>query len=157
MTTKEVIAYGSIGIQNGFVYKSDINDSSIDMNDRKITMLADPVYEQDAVNLRTLNSHSGGGVTQLVIVLSGTNPTVISSDKRGSYGISVFGETEGAPCGTFNICKTRILENVDGSRSSSTCGSLGDTRLYVNWPSNSGLQLYKDTLNHDGNYVIKLI
>jgi len=153
---KEVIEYSSIGIHNGFVYQSDISDSNINMNNRKIIMLADPVYDQDAVNLRTLISHSSD-IVYIDITLNGINPTLISSVNRGAFNISVYGLENNMPCGTFSISKSSINDNMEASRLTSSGGLIDHTRLSIIWPSNTGLLLIKDTLSYDGLYRIRII
>ena len=151
-----VFLNGSIKTDHGFVTRSAITDSSIDMNIKKITSLQDPTEDLDAVNLRTLLSHTTN-ISFIDITLIDTFPTVISDELRGAFIITVTGLTEGFPCATFHVCKTlksTELQNISRIESSTT--SSGE-RLYLTWLANDKIKLYKDGTSSNGLYRIKLI
>ena len=147
----KVFSRGAIGVEEGFVYNSMIN-----MNDIKITMLHDPSDPQDAVNLRTLQNYSGG-FSSIIVVLTGTNKTTITTSTRGSFIITVTGSLTNSPCATFGISKADVDIDVKPNRISTSSGKTSYERLDLEWKAGEGIKLFKNGLNYDGNYIVKIV
>ena len=147
----KVFSRGAIGIEEGFVY-----NSTVDMNYKKITSLADPEFDYDAVNLRTLENYSGG-FSSITVVLTGTNKTIIDTSTRGSFIITVTGTSSNSPCATFSISKANSDIDVLPNRTSSSSGKTSNERLDLDWKAGEGIKLFKNGLNYDGDYIVKIV
>lgn len=153
---EHIIKRGPMGITGGYANSIDITDSTIDMNFKKITSLADPTGDYDAVNFRTLNSLIGVGFITSTVTLTSTGWTNISLLTRGSYTINVMGLLPGSPCAIFMVSKAYAAENVNVSRMVSSSGQTTSERLAVRWLANQPMQLSKDGVSWDGLYNIKI-
>jgi hypothetical protein len=151
-----IIFKGPMGQTGGYVDSTTITDSNIDMNDKKITTLADPVNPQDAVNLRTMSTFLGSSFVLYNINLSGTSFSSFSDVTRGAYSISINGTVEGMPCATFHISKSSSSTFGLAQRTSSSFGSGTEERLSIRWFSNGFPELSKSGAGHDGLYIVKM-
>jgi hypothetical protein len=141
-------------ITGGTIDNVVITDSNIDMNNNKITTLGDPTLEQDAVNLRFLNTV----IQKKVVTLSGTTFSVIDNVTRGAYNLAIFpDESTGAlngPAATFSISKSKASKHMGCMRLTSSPGDITSEQLELQWLPNSSLELKKSNTNYDGDYCI---
>lgn len=140
---------GPIKTDKGYVSNSTITNTDIDMNNKKITTLGDPVNPQDAVNLRSLENN----ILYKTITLTGTNSVLLISNTYGSYYITISGTTDNLASAVFSISKSDSTINIIGNRLSHS--GTGDLELI--WNSSSGLYIKKNSITQDGTYIVKII
>ena len=143
-------------ITGGTIDNVAITDSTIDMNNNQITTLGDPILEQDAVNLRFLNTM----IQKKVVSLSGTAFSVVETITRGAFNISIFpDETTSAingPAATFSVSKSKSSKHMGCMRMTSAPADITKEQLELQWLPNSSLELKKTNTNSNGDYCVVL-
>lgn len=141
-------------ITGGTIDNVVITDSNIDMNNNKITTLGDPTLEQDAVNLRFLNTM----LKKKVVTLSGSSFSTIDTVTRGAYNIAIYpDESTGAvngPAATFSVSKSKASKQMGCMRMTSAPADITKEQLELQWLPNSSLELKKTNTNYDGDYCV---
>lgn len=144
-------------------FGGSIWNTKIDMHNKELTNLPDPVNPQDAVNLQTLENYVSTQITQsletfnkLEISLSGTNNQLILNKLTGSYIIKVWSNEENFPITIFHIVKNNTIHQILGNKLSQITGE-NNTVLNLTWASNQGIYLNKSTSFCDGIYTIQFI
>ena len=150
-----IILKGPLGHQGGYVKNSSITNSSIDMNNTRITNVGDPTQPKDAVNKIYLDNIIIAGFQVTNTTLSGTTRSIISNSSTGSFVITISATLSGQPSGIFAITKNNSSHNLSENRISCS-SSNSSTRLDIIWPSGSGIYLYKNGVDNDGVYNVKI-
>jgi hypothetical protein len=144
---------GPINNYKGFVKNCAITASTLDMNNVKITSVADPTNPLDAVNLQTLNSYNNNVGSVNTYTITGTTPITISSATFGTYMVIVNGTTDGISGAIFNISKGSSSSTITtGNRLSNT----GTGNLTLVWNAGEGIKLKKQSVSDDGVYSVKI-
>lgn len=158
------IISGTLGeIEAGTLYIDIITAASgstvtvsgeIDMSANKITNLADPTANSDAVTLGYLQAN---GAVVSTVALSGTSYTTISTKQLGTLTVSIEPVVIGGPAAIFHIAKnlaTKLPHIVNIIRV--PADSSGEY-LELTWNVSSNLQMRKSGANYDGNYTVKIM
>lgn len=91
------------------------------------------------------------------VTLTGTTPSQISTDQRGSCVISAYGNNDGMPAATFHIAKSTIAGHPQINRLSASPGETTGEFLDITWVPTDTIRLFKTGNGHDGIYTIRLI
>lgn len=141
-------------IEDGIVRNSDINTSTIDMNNGVITTHGTPVNNLDVVNKLYIDNR----IKTFTINLSGTSPTVLPiSITKGSLTLSIFSIINNGPTASFNLNKSYTSINGAIHRTNASAGQSSYERLMMDWPSGGTPRIYKTGTNYDGIYQIFLM
>ena len=140
--------------EDGIIRNSDINTSTIDMNNGVITTHGTPVNDLDVVNKIYVDNR----IKTFTINLSGTSPTVLPiAILKGSLNINIFSIINNGPTASFNLNKSYVSINGAIHRTNASAGQSSYERLMMDWPSGSNPRIYKTGSNYDGIYQIFLI
>jgi hypothetical protein len=141
-------------IEDGIVRGSDINTSTIDMNNGVITTHGTPINNLDVVNKAYVDAR----IKTFTINLSGTSPVVLPiSILKGSLSVNIFSIVNDGPTASFNINKSYTSINGAIHRTNTSAGQTSYERLMMDWPSGGSPRIYKTGSNYDGIYQIFLI
>jgi hypothetical protein len=144
-------------IVNTNINLSMIYDSSIDMNNRKITNVETPIEPLDAANKDYVdNSVHNLGINKIIVTLTDTDWTQISTQSNGVFQILVTSVVNFGPSGLFNISKSHTTKYPHIVRICSSPGDVSLEQLDLKWNPNEGIFLKKDGLNFNGEYNINL-
>ena len=146
-------------VQNANVTQSSIGNcaittSTLDMNFKNITSVADPINYSDAATKRYVDDL---GIVISVVSLTGTNQSLISNNLKGSYVITITNLVLNGPSAVFNITKSEQSQQAHIARTVASPGLNTRSLLKISWPPNSGIYLYKTENNYDGSYRVKFI
>jgi hypothetical protein len=141
-------------ITNTSISNSVITTSSLDMNLANITSVKDPINLQDAATKKYVDDLY---IVYVDVTLSGTSPTIISSNLKGTYRINVTNSIINGPSAAFDVTKNEASNNAHIIRTVACPGISSYTTVNVLWPPNTGIQLYKTGNDYDGNYLVKLM
>jgi hypothetical protein len=140
---------GPIKTDKGYIANSSITNTDIDMNNKRITTVADPINPQDAVNLRSLENN----IIYKSITLAGTNSVLVIPNTYGSYYVTISGVSDNLATAVFSISKSDSTTVVIGNRLSHS----GTGDLELNWTASNGIYIKKNSITQDGNYILKII
>lgn len=143
----------NINIIQSIIKTSTLNMLDINGNYQNIINVKDPINLQDAA---TKNYVDTLGIS-FNISLSNTTPSLISSNIKGSYIITITNNVLNGPSAIFNITKNESNRYAGLARIVSSPGLPGNTHLKIYWLPNSGIYLYKTNSLYDGSYSIKMI
>lgn len=146
-------------VASSAVFCANITGSTLNMlstsgNYQNITNVATPILANDAAIKSYVDAL---GITILDYNLSGTSATLISSELRGSFVITVTNYVNDGPSAVFNITKNKPVNQGSVQR---TVGAPGDdtvTMLDLFWDPNSGISLFKTSNNYNGTYRVKIM
>lgn len=146
-------------VQNTNVTQSSIGNcaittSTLDMNFKNITSVADPINYSDAATKRYVDDL---GIVISVVSLSGTSPSLISNNLKGSYVITISNLVLNGPSAVFNVTKSESTQHAHIARTVASPGQASRTLLKISWPPNSGIYLSKTESAYDGSYRVKFI
>lgn len=144
-------------ISNSSITTTTITNSPIDMQGTTLTGVSDPINPTDAVNLETLESYTSQTIGSVEVTLTNTLKSLIIPATTGSFIITVTNKVYGGPAATFSITKNHPSIAVGYSRMTSSAGLTTDERLHLFWDTNSHLMLYKDNVNYNGIYTVRII
>lgn len=131
--------------------------STIDMDNQKITSVADPTAVLDAVNKQYCDQNSANGIPTLTVTLTGTNWNIILADTFGVFDIIISNIVVGGPTAKFTIMKPESNRNASVQRWGSNAGTTTFERLEMRWLPSTGIELRKNGNGHDGNYKVRYL
>jgi len=117
-----------------------------------ITNVQDPVDNQDAATKFYVDRVG----TVFNITLTNTTNTILSSNVKGSFMITISNQVLNGPSAIFNITKTESYKQPHILRLTAAPGHSTNTFLEISWPPNSGILLKKTNQYFDGSYTVKL-
>ena len=147
---------------------SHITTSTLDMNVKNITNVADPIQELDAVNKRwalanlissaTSGNLGNGLMSSYSVTLTGTGQVLVDNSlTSGMYYIKVTSTVQGGPTAGFQIVNPDLTNyNSQITRTTSAPGGGSVTSLMMYW-DNTGLYLNKTGLPYDGEYIVGIL
>lgn len=144
----------NILVTSSSIASSIITTSSLDMNLANIKRVKDPILAQDAA---TKNYVDLLGIVLTTISLNGSTQSQVSSYQKGSFVITVSNSILNGPSGVFHVTKNEASRDAHIVRTVSSPGYMTNISLKINWPTNSGIYLYKTGPNFDGSYNIKIM
>lgn len=144
----------NIIITNSSIGNCNITTSTLDMNLKNITNVADPINQQDAATKKYVDDL---GIVISTITLSGITNTNISNYSKGSYIITITNLVLNGPSGIFHVTKNESSQNAHIVRTVASPGLNSNVLLNITWPINSGILLNKTGSNYDGSYKIKIM
>jgi len=140
-------------ISQSIISTSSINMLDISGNYQNIINVKDPINPQDAATkfyVDTLGSI-------FTINLTDTTPTLLSSNLKGSFIITVTNNVMNGPSAIFHITKSANTQNAGIARTVSAPGVGYNTQLNITWPINDGIYIQKSNSFYNGSYTIKFI
>jgi hypothetical protein len=145
-------------VSNTQVTQSIISESSINMLDingnyQNIINVKDPINPQDAATKFYVDKVC----TIFNVDILDTTPTLLSSNLKGSFIITVSNNVMNGPSAIFHITKSSNTQNAGIARTVSAPGLTYNTQLYITWPVNDGIYIHKSDNFYNGNYTIKFI
>lgn len=146
-------------VQNANVTQSSIGNcaittSTLDMNFKNITSVAEPINYSDAATKRYVDDL---GIVISTVSLTGTSPTQISTNLKGSFVITITNLVLNGPSAVFNITKNESTQYAHVARTVASPGLNSRSLLKISWPPNSGIFLNKTESTYDGSYRVKLM
>jgi hypothetical protein len=143
-------------VQNSSVLFADIQNSTVDMDMKNITSVADPVEPQDAATKQYVDDL---GVRISNVTLIDDNYTPISTFQKGSFVITVTNLVDFAPTATFYVSKSHQTRHAHIVRHTCAPGIENGTVvvLEIKWEPNQGLALRKTSSPFNGLYQIKIV
>lgn len=147
-----ILINSSIG--NSAISGSAITTTSIDMDLQNITNVKDPVQPQDAATKQYVDNLE---VVFSNITLTGTASSLISSNLKGSYIISINNQILNGPSGIFHVTKSESGRHAHIVRTVATPGLSSNVTLNITWPIGSGILLSKNGSVYDGSYRVKIM
>jgi hypothetical protein len=132
---------------------SSLNMLDIHGNYQNIINLKNPINPQDAATKFYVDSLG----TVLTVTLSNTTPSLIASNLKGSFVITVSNEILNGPSAIFHVTKSSNTHTAGLARTVSSPGLASNTQLSIQWNINEGIYLYKTNNSYDGSYTIKFI
>lgn len=147
-----ILVNSSIG--SSAISGSSITTSSIDMDMQNITNVKDPVQPQDATTKKYVDDLQ---IVFTTTTLTATTGSIISSNLKGSYVITITNEILNGPSGIFNVTKSESTQNAHIVRTVATPGLSSNVTLNITWPIGSGILLYKTGPSYDGSYRVKIM
>lgn len=146
--------FAAFSKNNSTIINGQILSSKVDMDNEKITRLADPTVNSDAVTKYYCDQNVSGFST-ITVTLTSTSWTMILLNTSGSYDIIISNIIADGPCGKFTILKSGASRNASIQRWGSCSGTTTNERLEMRWLPNSGIELRKNGVNYDGTYRIR--
>jgi len=131
-----------------------ITTSSLDMNMANITSVKDPINPQDAATKQYVDDLD---IRFATVTLTGTDSTVISSNIKGSYTITIRNLIANGPSGIFHVTKSEAPQSAHIVRTVAAPGVGTTITLRLSWPPNSGILMQKTGANFDGSYRVKIM
>lgn len=146
-------------ISNTIIKTGSISQSSIDMlssngNYQNITNVATPINPHDVVIKEYIDAL---GISINDIPLISTFGSLISSELTGSFIITISPNVINGPSGIFNITKNNANYHGSVLRPVSMPGISTEITLQMSWPPNSYPVLFKNGINFDGSYKVKIM
>lgn len=135
-----------------YIDGTEIRNTSIDMNSKRITSVGDPINTYDAVNKNYVDSV--GTVDNISLI--DTDYTIISTKLIGSVHIIVSSIIPDGPCATFFASKSKSSKHAHILRHTSAPGDGSKEQLDIRWEPSEGIKLNKTGLNYNGSYSIKI-
>lgn len=143
---------------NAVIEGGTINNTAIDLrNNHRIKNVQDPVDDQDVVTLKTLRQNITAATIVSVVSLYGTNKIEVSNRLAGVFTVYVTNRVPNGPNGIFHVLKSDASRHSMTVAMAACLGKTSQERLYLSWPPNEGIQLYKNGLAYDGEYIVKII
>jgi hypothetical protein len=149
--------FASFSKNNSIIKDGQILSSKIDMDGEKITSLADPTANQDAVSKFYCDANSSNGIPTFTITLTGTSWTQVLLDQYGTFDIIVSNVVVGGPCAKFTIMKSEASRNASIQRWGSSAGTNTFERLEMRWLPNNGIEIRKNGSNYNGSYKLRYL
>lgn len=130
-----------------------IGTSILDMNNKPITSVLDPVFPQEASTKAYVDSLQ---IVFNTITLTGTSSSLISPIISGCVDIKVKNLILNGPSAIFSIIKNEPNTDVLVQRLNLAPGISDNCSLKITWPISSGIYLNKTLGSYDGSYKIKM-
>lgn len=148
---------GSFNTRNTDISQSRIVDSTIDMNNRPIENVQDPIFPQQSATKNYVDSMAISSVCQSVILQS-TSASVIESPRYGSFKITIQGPTERSPTAIFVLSRPTMQTTASRMVVASSAGCFDMTQpptyLLLYWEMNQTMMLSKTNDSFDGTYKV---
>lgn len=144
-------------ISNTLITSGNIHACTIDMLSTSgtftpITNVQDPVNNQDAATKFYVDRLG----TVFNISLTNTDNSIVSTNSKGSFMITISNQVLNGPSAIFNISKSESFKHPHIVRISASPGHSTNTFLEISWPPNSNILLRKTNHHFDGSYLIKM-
>lgn len=159
IVNSNVIGGNSRNIQ---LSNSRIFSSRIDMGNRVITNLAEPIDGNDSVNKVYVDRQSDRIAEEVSEQFSGeifdlfdTNPVSIGDLRVGSYIVAVNPVKDGNSSGVFAVTKSSIYQPAFINQMTRTPDINTGEMINLQWPSGSPLLLYK-SLPGNSSYLVSM-
>ena len=140
---------------NNIILNGQVLSSKIDMDNERITSLADPIANSDAVSKFYCDINSANGIPSVIVTLTDITWNTILMNMSGTFDILVSNIIPDGPCAKFTIMKSGPSRNASINRWNSCSGTTSNERLEMRWPINSGIQLRKNGNGYNGNYKVR--
>jgi hypothetical protein len=147
--------FASFSKNNSIIKNGHVLSSKIDMDNEKITSVANPTSDQDACTKFYCDLNSLSGIPIITVTLSGVTWNQVLLDQFGTFDILISNIISGGPCGKFTIMKSEASRNSSIQRWGSSAASTTFERLEMRWPPNSGIELRKNGSNYNGSYKLR--
>jgi len=149
----------NVNVNSSTISSSAITTSTLDMDNKNITNVKNPINPQDAATKAYVDAL---GIYILDINLLGSDFVVISNEiygpfMKGSYTITITNIILNGPAATFNVSKNEISQPGHVVRTTSSPGLITLEGLRIRWQPNRGIELQKTGMNYDGTYRIKVM
>jgi hypothetical protein len=140
---------------NNIIINGQVLSSRIDMDSERITSLADPIANSDAVSKFYCDLNSANGIPTITVTLSGISWNTILLNTYGVFDIIISNVIPDGPCAKFTIMKSGPARNASINRWNSSSGTTTNERLEMRWPIGGGIELRKNGNGYDGNYKVR--
>jgi hypothetical protein len=149
---------------NLYIDTGQITNTPIDMGNLKITTLADPVAQQDAVNLRSMNAAIASAIGTpytLTFDIVLTNTTQIPLTGIGTTGNFILNIKNldttpyyDAPSSVVHLVKTHPSKTpmIHKQQSNTVSGEV----LRIRWQDNQDIVVFKSGTLFNGNYRVSV-
>ena len=146
---------GNVNISGRAVQSTAITTSTIDMNAKPITSVADPTLPQDAATKYYVDAMQPD---VSVILTDDQFVNVPVTLKPGSLIICVSSTISGNPTSTFSVSKSSLTSTgASVMRITGTNGIITHEQLQLQWPPGSNVQIRKTGMGSVGTYVVHFV
>jgi hypothetical protein len=145
---------GNANISNSTIVTSSINMLSSNGNYQIITNHNYPINPHDVAIKAYVDQL---GIVINTFTLNSTIGSTISNQLSGSFVITVKNLVLNGPSAIFNVTKNESTNCGQSNRQVATPGVSSNITLFIDWPPNSGIILYKNGTLYDGSYLVKIM
>jgi hypothetical protein len=142
---------------NNIILNGQVLSSKIDMDLERITSLADPIANADAVTKFYCDTNSQNGIPTVTVTLTSNIWNTILMNTSGTFDIIISNVISDGPCAKFTLAKSGPSRNASIQRWNSCSGTTTNERLEMRWPIGSGIELRKNGNGYDGNYKVRYL
>jgi len=145
---------GNANISDSRIVTSSINMLSSSGNYQIITNHDYPVNPHD-VAIKAYVDQIGLNIS--TCTLNSNIRSIISNQLYGSFVITITNQVLNGPSAIFNVTKNDPSRCGQSNRQVATPGHSSNITLFIEWPPNSGILLYKNGTLYDGSYLVKIM
>lgn len=143
---------GNAKIDGGEIENVDITKSSLDMNFQKITSVASPTDNYDAVNKMYVDSQT----TSLTVTLNSTTPALILNQSIGNYLFIIQSTTpSNYPMLSVILAKNHTNGSLGKVIFYTIPGATTGEYLQITWDDGEFIYLSKSGGGYDGQYIVR--